>query len=375
MTVEIPSSTKKIKTIILHLVLWSCVLLFFTQFLKFQTEDFNKILNSSLLLMPVTITTTYTTIYYLIPRYLLKKHYWTFLLYSIYLIIISAYLITLSIYAVLIYLSQSKVDEMPPISKSLILVFVGVYTIVFIASAFSLERQNQNTNTKNQELKNKLLERELKLNEQKLDYLKMQIHPHFLFNTLNTIYGFALQKSDYTSEMILKLSNLLDYLLYQVNDPLVELKQEVEHIQDYIDLERLRFQNILQVSFEIEGSCKSILVAPMLLLPFVENSFKHGSIRNGIFEVKIQLQIKEEQIYFVITNSINKNSIKENKVGGIGLKNIRNRLDLLYNNQYALKLDHNDDFFRVELYLDNNSNDTQNYLQTLDFDSFEIDLD
>ncbi|MGH1336229.1 MAG: histidine kinase, partial [Aureispira sp.] len=128
---------------LLHTVLWGLVLLFFTQFLKFQTEDLDKIIHFSLLLMPVTIFTTYTTIYYLIPKYLLLKHYWTFLLYSIYLIILSAYFITLSIYGGLIFLSRLKIEEMLPISKSLLLVFVGVFTIVFIASVFSLERQNR----------------------------------------------------------------------------------------------------------------------------------------------------------------------------------------------------------------------------------------
>jgi len=262
---------------------------------------------------------------------------------------------------------------MLPISKSLILVFIGVYIIVFIASVFSLERQNQNTITKNQELKNQLLERELKLNAQKLNYLKMQIHPHFLFNTLNTIYGFALQKSDYTAEMILKLSNLLDYLLYQSNDSLVELKQEIQHIEDYIALEKLRFQDVLKVTFEVEGKEESTLIAPMLMLPFVENAFKHGSIKNGVFEVNIQLKIKGEQIYFLIANSINIDSAV-NKTGGIGLQNIRNRLDLLYKNQYILRVAADEEYFSVELYLNNQSNEELNYLRKLDFSSFDIDI-
>jgi sensor histidine kinase YesM len=334
----------------IHLVLWVLVLLFFTQFLKFQTDDFNKIINFSLLLMPVTIGTTYTTIYYLIPKHLLTKQYFLFFLHGVYLAIISAYLITLSIYGGLFFFYHLRADEMLPISKSLILVFIGVYTIVFIASAFSLERQNQSTITKNKELENQLLERELKLNAQKLDYLKMQIHPHFLFNTLNTIYGFSLQKSNHAPDMILKLSNLLDYLLYQVNDSLVELKQEVEHIQDYIALEKLRFQDVLKVDFKIEGEGQSVLIAPMLMLPFVENAFKHGNVRNGFLEIKINLQVKKEVLCFSIYNSIDKNLGRNNKVG-IGLKNIKSRLALLYKDAYDLKIAIDDDFFRVDLHL------------------------
>jgi sensor histidine kinase YesM len=352
MTISLLSELRliKIRPLIIHLVLWSLVLLFFTQFLKFQTEDFNKIINFSLLLMPVTIGTTYTAIYYLIPKHLLRKRYFFFFLYGTYLMIISAYLITLSIYGGLIFFHNLKADEMLPISKSLILVFVGVYTIVFIASVFSLERQNQQTITQNKELKNQLLERELKLNAQKLDSLKMQIHPHFVFNTLNTIYGFSLQKSNHAPDMILKLSNLLDYLLYQVNDPLVELKQEVAHIQDYIELEKLRFQDVLKLDFSIEGNDESIKIAPMLMLPFVENAFKHGNVKNGLLEIKIHLEIKEEWLHFSIYNSIDKNLGKNNKTG-IGLENIKSRLALLYEDNYDLKINIDDDFFRIELSL------------------------
>ena len=300
--------------------------------------------------MPVTILMTYTTIYYLIPKYLLTKRYWTFLLYSIYLTIISAYFLLLSIFGGLIFLSHLKVEEMLPLSKSLILVFVGVFTIVFIASVFSLERQNQRTLTKNQELVNQLLERELLLKAQKLDYLKMQIHPHFLFNTLNTIYGFALQKSNYTAEMILKLSNLLDYLLYQSNASLVELKQEVQHIQDYISLEKVRFQDVLNVNFKLEGPWESILMPPMLFLPFVENAFKHGTTHQGTFEVDIHLLVQDNNIHFSMTNSSAMPMIQQQS-GGIGLKNIRKRLDLLYADQYQLETNYKEAFFYVQLAL------------------------
>ncbi|MBP2834332.1 histidine kinase, partial [Aquimarina sp. U1-2] len=102
-------------------------------------------------------------------------------------------------------------------------------------------------------LETKILETQLKLKDQELNYLKMQIHPHFLFNTLNTMYGFALKKADETPEMILKLSNLLDYLLYQVDKPFVALIDEINHIDDYIELEKMRFNDTLQVNFNTEN--------------------------------------------------------------------------------------------------------------------------
>ena len=105
----------------------------------------------------------------------------------------------------------------------------------------------------------------------------MQIHPHFLFNSLNTIYGFALKKSDDAPEMILKLSNLLDYILYQIEKPQVLLTDEINHLMDYVSLEKMRFHDTLDVTFNIENINESTKIAPMLLLPFIENSFKHGT--------------------------------------------------------------------------------------------------
>lgn len=333
-----------------HSLLWGAVLLFFTQFLKFQTEDFGKILSFSLLLMPVTILSTYTTIYYLLPNYLLPKHYWSFLLYSIYLIIVSAYLIVLSIYGGLIFLSQLKAGEMLPLSQSLLVIFIGVFVVVFIASSFSLAQQHHQTSTQNQVLAHQLLERELLLQAQKLEYLKMQIHPHFLFNTLNTIYGHALQQSNYTADMILKLSNLLDYLLYQTNESLVELEQEIQHIQDYIALEQVRFQDILQVNFEVDNTSSSFLIPPMLLLPFVENAFKHGSIQQGVFKINLQVKAKKEGLFFSISNSFDPAASSQHS-GGLGLQNIKKRLALLYGENYQLSIQQQAPTFQVELFI------------------------
>ena len=131
-------------------------------------------------------------------------------------------------------------------------------------------------------LENKILETQLKLKEQQLNYLKMQIHPHFLFNTLNTMYGFALKKADDTPEMILKLSNLLDYLLYKVDKPFVLLADDIDHIKDYIELEKMRFNETLKIHFSTQNISENIKIAPMLLLPFIENSFKHGAIKNSV---------------------------------------------------------------------------------------------
>ncbi|MGB5944276.1 MAG: histidine kinase, partial [Leeuwenhoekiella sp.] len=167
-----------------------------------------------------------------------------------------------------------------------------------------------------------------------LQYLKKQIHPHFLFNALNTIYGFALKKSDSTPEIILKLANLLDYILYQVQEKAVPLQQELDHIAEYISLEKMRFQDTLEVKFTQQAASETRMIPPMLFLPLVENAFKHGSIIDGKMRVDIHFEEKEEEIIFNISNSF-KGIPAENK-SGIGLENIRKRLDLLYPDRYKL---------------------------------------
>src|SRR5690606_22886762 len=187
----------------------------------------------------------------------------------------------------LIYLSDFQYANMAPISRNLLFVATAVYLVVIIVSAFKLLKLNLNHAEKTKVLETKILETQLKLKEQELHYLKMQIHPHFLFNTLNTMYGFALKKADETPEMILKLSNLLDYLLYQVDKPFVLLTQEIQHIEDYIALENLRFNDTLAVTFNYYHILETTKIAPMLLLPFVENSFKHGGLKSGKLSINI----------------------------------------------------------------------------------------
>jgi sensor histidine kinase YesM len=341
---------KKIVQILLHIIFWCGVLLFYTYFFGFENKDDNYILNFSLFLMPITIVTTYVSIYKLIPDYLIKKRYFLFGLYSIYTLIISGYLIFVSLFFGLGYLSEFEYSNMSQLSKNLFFVMIAVYLIVIIVSAFKLLKLNLKNAEKTKALETKILETQLKLKEQELNYLKMQIHPHFLFNTLNTMYGFALKKAEETPEMILKLSNLLDYLLYQVDKPFVLLADEINHIKDYIELEEMRFNETLDVNFKCDSIIESTKIAPMLLLPFIENSFKHGSLKNSLLSINIDLSSNEDTINFYIENT---NSKSEHTKKGIGLENMQKRLDLLYKNKYTLTIENTIDLYKVHLKLNN----------------------
>jgi len=342
------SVIKKILQVALHILFWCGVLLFYTNFFGTESTNFTYVLSFSLFLMPITIAATYVSIYVLIPEYLIKKKYFLFALYSGYTLIISSYLIVISIFYGLIYLSNFVYSDMPPISRNLLFVSVAVYLVVVIVSAFKLLKLNLKHAEKTKKLETKILETQLKLKEQELNYLKMQIHPHFLFNTLNTMYGFALKKADETPEMILKLSNLLDYLLYQIDKPFVLLKDDINHIEDYIALEKMRFNETLDISFTTNKVSETAQIAPMLLLPFIENSFKHGTIKNGLLNVKINLSCHDNTIRFEIENT---SASSDDISKGIGLENLQKRLSLLYKDAYQLNITNENNIFRVNLTL------------------------
>lgn len=339
---------KKTGQLLLHLLFWIGVLFFYTYFFGVNSSRYEDSFVFSLFLMPITIATTYVATYKLIPDYLITKKYSRFALYSVYTFIISAYLISVSIFFSLIYISNFEYSEMNPATKNIIFICTAVYLVVFVVSGFKLLKLNLKQASKTRVLETKILETQLKLKEQELNYLKMQIHPHFLFNTLNTMYGFALKKANETPDMILKLSNLLDYLLYQAEKPFVLLSEEIAHIKDYIELEKMRFNDKLDIQIDVDTDLQDITIAPMLLLPFVENSFKHGSIQDDVLSISIIVTTDSGKIHFRITNT---NTEHSSNTGGLGLENIKKRLELLYPDQYELSIDNTNDMYSVSLQL------------------------
>ena len=340
------SLLKIIIEVLIHLLFWVGVYFFYTYFLGYGSQNTVYVNRFSLFLLPVTIAVSYFFLFFLIPKYLLEKKQGLFILYAVYTFIVSAFLIVLSILYGLVYLVDLKIGNTSPLTKGLPFIILGVYLVVLVVVMLGMVLHNYKSTLKNEDLKNKFLETQLQLKEQELKFLKMQIHPHFLFNTLNTLYGFALKKSDDAPDMILKLSNLLDYILYQVDKPLVLLPDEVNHIEDYISLEKMRFQESLKVSFKKEIHQENIEIAPMLLLPFVENAFKHGLQVDGVLKVDIYLKTTFDSLIFKIVNST---KINEFSKKGIGLENIKKRLEMLYGASYQLDISQTENAFKVEL--------------------------
>ena len=331
---------------ICNVIFWVGVYFFYTYFLGYGSSNTKYVNLFSVYLMPVTIALSYYVTLYLIPRYLLERKYGLFMLYGVYTIVISLVAIILSIFYGLVLSSYLKDVESSALTKSLPLIILGIYFAVAVAVVMSLFIYSFRSNLKNEDLKNKFLETQLQLKQQELKFLKMQIHPHFLFNSLNTIYGYALKKAAEAPEMILKLSNLLDYILYQIDKPNVLLDNELDHIEDYIALEKIRFHDTLEVTFKRGAISKPICLAPMLLIPLVENSFKHGAIVNGVLKINIALELKDQELFFQISNSVQDAEVS---TSGIGLENIRKRLEMLYKDNYELAIDAKDGYFVVRL--------------------------
>ena len=285
-------------------------------------------------------------IYHLIPNYLLKKKYRLFVLYIVYLLIVLLFVIEGTVLIGFTFYFNLDYQIMPNLTKSFPVMVVCVMLIVSLISGIKLIQHNYKSILKNEDLKNKILQTQLQLKKQELSMLKMQIHPHFLFNSLNTIYGFALKKRDEAPEMILKLSNLLDYILYQIEKPTVSLENEINHLEDYISLEKLRFHDTLEVNLIKGDDISEMYIAPMLLIPFVENSFKHGAIIDGCLAIMIAVKRNSEMLFFEVENSVLE---KTNDSTGIGLENIKKRLEMLYPNAFTLEINRTDKLFKVQL--------------------------
>jgi len=344
---------KKTRTVLMHLLFWIAVWFFYYYFFSYNSSNNIYNLWFSSILLPITIGITYFMERVLIPRYLLNKDYWKFALNSFYTLVVSSYLIVLSIYACLIFLLRFNVSVMPPMSKNFLFILVLVYLVVGVISFISILNQNFKTDNQNKELLNKILATQLQLKEQELHYLKRQIHPHFLFNTLNTIYGLALKQSKYTPDIILKLSNLLDYILYQINKPEVSLKEELLHIEEYVGLERMRFRDTLKVDLpDVTIISNHHKIPPMLLIPFVENAFKHGQLVNGFLTIAMDVSMDDKELKFSIGNSV-KEVNSNNGNHGLGLENIKKRLEIYYSKNYSLNVDFKDNWYLVELVIFN----------------------
>ncbi|MCJ8209601.1 histidine kinase [Mucilaginibacter sp. RS28] len=196
-----------------------------------------------------------------------------------------------------------------------------------------------------------LKERENVHLQTELNFLRSQISPHFIFNVLNNLTSLARKKSDDLEPAIISLSHLMRYMLYESDDNKVPLPKEVDYLKSYISLQKLRFGSNVTVRINITGDIQSFMIEPMLLIPFVENAFKHGTglIENPVILISLAADNEKKKLQFNVVNTVNKADESKDRASGIGLANVKRRLDILYPSRYELLITNQDNHFTVNL--------------------------
>jgi len=320
-----------------------------------QIEQYGFVVSFFRILMNTTLMTiiymglTYGILYLILPRYLSKNGNWMvttlFLLLFISVIAFINYLFFLLVFSISTRLGYFQ--KMPDMEFILPVwgrqILFNYPTIVGFALAIKL--------LKNWYLKQKeaaQVARE-KINAE-LQLLKAQVHPHFLFNTLNNIYSFIINDSPAAPEVLKKLSTLLRYIIYECNQPLVKLEKELKMIRDYIDLEKIRYGENFNMSLQIQGNAINKMICPLLLIPFLENSFKHGASQMLTHPwVNLDITIGEENLHFNLSNSKPTLTGERTVTKGLGLNNVKKRLAILYPGMHSLNITEDVMSFSVSL--------------------------
>lgn len=191
-----------------------------------------------------------------------------------------------------------------------------------------------------------------KQNEAQLQFLRAQINPHFLFNTLNNIYSLAVVRSPQTADMVMQLSKLLRYVVYDSKTEQIPLETEIAHIEQYLQLFRMRSEDPLDIRFQVSGSVEGVRLEPMLLIPLVENCCKHVDFElNEKAFIQLDLRVEQGWLHFLTCNSKNAQDTQKDKVGGVGLENLRQRLELLYPQAHRFSVKEEENSFEVNFSL------------------------
>jgi two-component system, LytTR family, sensor kinase len=346
---ELKLTTRKAGIIALHVMFWVSYIYYLGIIYDWQNTDelnFNIQFHVGGISIIVTILLTYFNIYVLLPLFYVSKR---FISYAV------ALTLTLLAGAILIrfltnqfILPWEKIHDPVRYAKEvkhfwipgrILRVAIESYPVIAMVTVFDLIRSAYRNEKKLRELEQEKAAAEI-------NFLKAQIHPHFFFNTLNSLYALINKRSDKAGPLVLQLSDLMRYMLQKVTADRVQLTDEIRHLENYLSIEQLRFADRLDLSFSVTGNANGILVMPLLLLPFAENAFKHG-IEEGQGWITIDLKINEGEIYYRIENS----KAKKGNVtaSGIGLNNFSRRLELTYPNRFKFNAHNTGETFEALL--------------------------
>ncbi len=306
----------------------------------------------SLLYLPSHIFLAYSLMYFVIPRFIIKGKYSIAAVWIIILFLITATISALISRHWLIpareFVFPKSIllphpDKRQAFYLSLLAGLRGGITIGGIAAAIKLMKYWYIKEQRNLQLQKENMESQLQL-------LKAQVHPHFLFNTLNNIYSHTQNTSPIASRLVTGLSDLLRFVLYEATQPIVPLEKELKMIQDFISLEKVRYGNRLELDIDVPGNTNDLYIAPLLLLPLIENCFKHGT--SNMLEqpwISLHITLHEKQMQMKLVNGKINEPVQKEQSLGIGIQNVEKRLNLLYPEKYELAITHDEEVFIVNL--------------------------
>ncbi len=310
-----------------------------------------------LLALPMKMVAVYVTLYVLLPRYFEQRRFATLAILVTLVVLAAAFLQRVTEFAAVREFSNpyERADTLLHPIKILRAV-IGIYPVVALASLVKLTQSWFRRDLDAERLRREKLQAELR-------FLRTQIQPHFLFNTLNNLYALTLKRSSAAADVVLKLSDMLEYMLYDGDADFVPLEKELQTLETYVELERLRYGDRLDLTYDVHGDVARCSVPPMLILPLVENAFKHGisqQIESG--SIAISIRADDGGVRVSIDNSIpgpESTGVQESQTrpsvhveSGIGLRNVRRRLDLMYGASYTLDFGERDGQFHVSLWMD-----------------------
>lgn len=333
------------RVVLLHVSFWLVYLSFnlyqASVFQRGRGYEWGSMLTSLAVQLVFTMVIAYLNYFVTWPRFLKSKKIWRYLLeftipFAV-LVIIRVHLQRLIIdgytHEARFFYSSFFIVQVVAVTLFIVF-FVGM--LRFAVDWFELEG-------KRKELENEKLLAEL-------NFLKAQINPHFLFNTLNNLYYLAYTKSENTTEVIAKLSQMMRYMIYESNHAKVPLHKEIEYMENYISLERLRLNNQIPIKFEVKGNTDNVWITPLIFITFLENAFKHGISNNSPKAwVNISIELAEGQCIYQVENSKPAEGGQTHEKSGIGLQNVQRRLDLSYPGKHQLKIEDVADRYIVNL--------------------------
>lgn len=338
-----------------HVVYWllAASLMFFI----FSNRDYDLQYRIVLVCLLVTASffITKTINNYIIPKFLFTGKIFLFIYIMFAVFVFTFWLISFSLIFILIYSGYYLPNLIIPQQDDILILIAGNYLVVIMAVVIHFIKESYRRLIEKDSIEKQRQLTELKLKEANLKLLQGQIHPHFLFNMLNNLFGLVKEDVESSREVIVKLSDLLDYMLYKCDKPIVSLEDEIKFIKDYIELERVRHDENFNVTINFTNETGDIKIAPLVLFPFVENAFKHGFHNPDQSFIHMKLNIKENILMFEIENKLHKginDRYLKQEGKGIGLKNIKERLELIYRDKYQLDIINNEKIFKVKLEID-----------------------